>query len=356
MNRRQILQTLGLAALGGASLAGTGIAMAANRYYQGPVSDHFDGTRFFNPGGAEPRGFSDLLRWRLGGGGSRAVWPRRVESPFPQAVPEARVADLRVTMVGHATLLVQAGGLNILTDPVWSERVSPVSFAGPRRVVEPGIAFDRLPPIDLVLLSHDHYDHLDTETLGRLRARHDPLVVTPLGNDRIVAEAAPGLRIATGDWGDRIEVPGAVVHVEPAHHWSARGLRDRRMALWAAFAVETRAGRIYHVGDTGFHGGTNYRAAAAKHGGFRLAILPIGAYAPRWFMAAQHQGPEEAVEGMLLADARHAVGHHWSTFQLTDEPIDEPGRLLAGALAARGLGRDRFRPMLPGETWDVPEA
>jgi L-ascorbate metabolism protein UlaG (beta-lactamase superfamily) len=354
MNRRQILTTLGLGAL--ATGSGTRMAMARNRYYDGPASDHFDGTRFFNPGGIEPGSLADVLRWRFGGGGSRAVWPREVRSPFPQAVPEPRVEDLRVTMVGHATLLVQAGGLNILTDPVWSERVSPVSFAGPRRVVEPGIHFDRLPPIDIVLLSHNHYDHLDTDTLARLKAAHDPLVVTPLGNDRIVGQAVPGMRLLTGDWGDRIEAASAVVHVEPAHHWSARGINDRRMALWAAFAVETRAGRIYHVGDTGFHEGINYRAAAQKHGGFRLAILPIGAYAPRWFMAAQHQGPEDAVEGMVLAKAGFAAGHHWSTFQLTDEPIDEPGRLLADALKARGLARERFRPMLPGEVWDVPDA
>ncbi|WP_062118626.1 MBL fold metallo-hydrolase [Aureimonas sp. AU40] len=326
--------------------------MAGNRYYTGPVSDHFDGTRFFNPGGIEPRPFADVLRWQFGR--DRARWPKAVQSPFPQAVPKARVEDLRVTMVGHATLLVQIAGLNILTDPVWSERVSPFSFIGPKRVLPPGIAFEALPRIDLVLLSHNHYDHLDTATLKRLKAAHDPLVVTPLGNDRIVLDAVPGMRIRTGDWGDRIETPGAVVHVEPAHHWSARGTRDRRMALWASFVVETEAGRIYHVGDTGFHRGINYRAAAEKHGGFRLAILPIGAYKPRWFMEGQHQDPNEAVEGMVLAKAEFAAGHHWSTFQLTDEPIDEPGRVLATALKAKAIGAGRFRPMLAGEVWDVP--
>jgi L-ascorbate metabolism protein UlaG (beta-lactamase superfamily) len=356
MNRRQIFQLLGLGAAATATVAGTRTAMAGNRYYDGPPSDHFDGTRFFNPGGIEPRPFTDVLRWRFGGGSERAAWPERVESPFPAAVPDARVEDLRLTMVGHATLLLQVAGLNILTDPVWSERVSPVSFLGPRRVVEPGIAFERLPKIDLILLSHNHYDHLDVDTLARLKAEHDPLVVTPLGNDRIVLDAVPGMRLQVGDWGDRIETPGAVIHVEPAHHWSARGLRDRRMALWAAFVVETAAGRIYHIGDTGFHEGINYRAAAAKHGDFRLAILPIGAYEPRWFMAGQHQGPEDAVAGMVLAKAQYAAGHHWSTFQLTDEPIDEPGRLLAETLRNRDIARERFRPMLPGEVWDVPMA
>ncbi|WP_019997583.1 MBL fold metallo-hydrolase [Aureimonas ureilytica] len=326
--------------------------MAGNPYYSGPVSDHFDGTRFFNPEGMEPRPFLDVLRWQFGGG--RVAWPASAPSPFPSAVPDARVADLRVTMVGHATLLVQIAGLNILTDPVWSERVSPFSFIGPKRVVAPGIAFDALPPIDLVLLSHNHYDHLDVETLARLQAAHDPLIVTPLGNDRIVRDAVPKARLSVGDWGDRIDAPGATIHVEPAHHWSARGTRDRRMALWASFAVETSAGRIYHVGDTGFHRGVNYRAASAKHGGFRLAILPIGAYAPRWFMEAQHQNPDEAVEGMVLAKADFAVGHHWATFQLTDEALGEPAEALRTAMAARGLPAERFRAMRAGESWDVP--
>jgi len=354
MNRRQAIQTAALGVLAAAFGPGTRDAVAANRYYQGPVSDHFDGTRFFNPGGAEPRALADVLRWQLGR--ERARWPRRARSPFAPAVPDARVEDLRITMVGHATMLVQVAGLNILTDPVWSPRVSPFSFVGPKRVIEPGIDFAALPRIDLVLLSHNHYDHLDTATLARLHAEHDPLVVTPLGNDTIVRNAVPGMRVAVGDWGDRIETPGATVHVEPAHHWSARGTRDRRMALWASFAVETRAGRIYHVGDTGFHDGINYRAAAARYGSFRLAILPIGAYEPRWFMREQHQDPAEAVEGMQLAGARFAAGHHWSTFQLTDEAIDDPRRRLAEATQARGIAPGRFRALLPGEVWDVPAA
>lgn len=352
MNRRNVIRLIGSAGFLAAFGSGTGSAMAGNRYYSGPVSDHFDGTRFFNPGGTHPRALLDVLRWQFGR--DRAVWPQNAPSPFPAAVPEARVDDLRVTMVGHATLLVQVAGLNILTDPVWSQRASPFSFAGPKRVVAPGIAFEALPRIDLVLLSHNHYDHLDVETLSRLQAAHDPMIVTPLGNDRIVKEAVPNARVTVGDWGDRIALPGATIHLEPAHHWSARGMRDRRMALWASFVVETEAGRIYHVGDTGFHRGINYRAAAEKHGGFRLAILPIGAYAPRWFMEAQHQNPDEAVEGMVLAKAAFAIGHHWSTFQLTDEAIEEPRQKLQQALEARGLPRARFRAMRPGESWDVP--
>ena len=268
----------------------------ANPYYRGPQSDHFKDGVFFNPGGEAPRGFIDLLKWQFGGG--RSKWPASWPEPLPPAKPERRVDRdaLRVTMVGHASLLIQASGLNILTDPVWSERVSPLSFAGPRRVSAPGIAFEDLPPIDLVLVSHNHYDHLDTRTLARLHATHEPRIVTPLGNDTIIKAAAPAAKITAHDWGDRLDFDdGVAVHVEPAHHWSARGTRDRRMALWSGFVIDTPSGKIYFAGDTGFQGGHIYRALAEKHGAFRLAILPIGAYEPRWFMEAQHQNPEEAV-------------------------------------------------------------
>ncbi|CAN7750530.1 MBL fold metallo-hydrolase [Mesorhizobium caraganae] len=328
----------------------------ANRYYSGPPSDHFDGTLFFNPDGQMPGRFTDLLKWQLSG--ERSKWPAANPSPFEPTEPAARIDSdgLRLTMVGHATLLIQTAGLNILTDPVWSPRVSPLSFAGPRRVNAPGIALSRLPPIDLVLVSHNHYDHLDLATLKRLKAKHDPLVLTPLGNDAIIDSAVPGMRTTAHDWGERVEITKDIaVHVEPVHHWSARGARDRRMALWAGFVVETPAGKIYFAGDTGFHGGANYRLMAEKHGGFRLAILPIGAYEPRWFMAPQHQNPEEAVQGMQLCNAAHAAGCHWGTFHLTDEPIDEPVQKLAEALKAKGVPQERFRALRPGEIWDVPE-
>ena len=335
--------------------------MARNRYYAGPKSDHFDGTVFFNPNGRPPGTLRDLLKWQFGmssgEGAPRSRWPGSFADDFAPARPEPRVDDaMRVTMVGHATLLIQTAGLNILTDPVWSDRASPFAFAGPKRANRPGIAFDALPPIDLVLLSHNHYDHLDLATLKRLVARHDPLIVTPLGNDTIVHAAVPAAHIHVMDWGDTHIHGPATIHAEPAHHWSARGMFDRRMALWAAFVVETPQGRIYHIGDTGFHGGINYRAAAGKHGGFRLAILPFGAYEPRWFMKGQHQNPAEAVEGMRLCNAAHVAGHHWATFQLTNEPVGAPRDHLHQALDAAGVARERFRPMLPGDVWDVPPA
>ncbi len=326
------------------------------RYHSGPPSNHFDGSRFFNPGGKAPAGLTDLLRWKLMD--KAAKWPAVWETPHAGTRPEPRIdgAGLRVTMVGHATLLIQTAGLNLLTDPVWSDRASPVAFAGPKRVNAPGIAFDDLPKIDAVLLTHNHYDHCDLATLKRLARRDDPLVITPLGNDAIIKGTVSPHRIVVGDWHDQADLSGDVrIHFEPCHHWSARGMGDRRMALWAAFAITTPGGLIHHIGDTGFDDGRPYHGLRERHGAPRLSILPIGAYEPRWFMRHQHQDPDEAVEGFRLSGAAHAVGHHWGTFQLTNEHISEPRDRLHAALDAAGIARERFRALLPGEAFDVPE-
>lgn len=326
-------------------------ARTNNPYYSGPVSDHFDGTRFFNPGGIPPNGFRKFLKWRMAGN-KAAKWPEQATSPFAGAQPPARGDDLRVTMVGHASLLLQTAGLNILTDPVWSDRASPTQLAGPRRVVAPGIAFADLPKIDLILLSHNHYDHLDVPTLRRLREAHDPQVITPLGNDTLLRDKVPGIRVTAHDWGEAVAHGPVTVHLDPAHHWSARGTRDRSMALWAAFTLSVPAGNIVFIGDTGFDQGRPYQTLR-RHGPIRLAILPVGAYEPRWFMTPQHQNPDEAVRGFQILGAEAAIGHHWGTFQLTDEARETPLTDLAQALHSAGIAPERFRALQAGEVWQL---
>ena len=350
------MKTASAAVLGPAALGAGAVTVGRSRnpYYSGPVSDHFDGVNFFNPGGEPPKGFVELIKWQMGGG--RKKWPESYPSPFSDT-PPARVNDdqLRVSYVGHASVLVQCGGLNFLTDPVWSDRCSPVTWAGPKRVNPPGIDFEALPKIDAVLLSHNHYDHLDLHTLRRLHDRDGTSIITPLGNDRILKNHFEGFNITVGDWGDRVDVASHTsVTFEPMHHWSARGTTDRRNALWAAFVIEGPAGKIYHVGDTGFHQGINYRDARNKYGEFRLAILPFGAYEPRGFMKAQHQNPDEAVQGHQLCGARFTLGHHWGTFQLTNESIEDQLADLEAARNKHGVDQDVFRALQPGQFWEVP--
>ena len=328
--------------------------MPTNPYYNGPTSDHFDGTRFFLPGITRDKTRSDLWRWMVGR--QRTPWPHHAASPFHDH-PPTRVmgADLRVTLIGHASVLIQTGGVNLLIDPVWSERASPFTFAGPKRVNAPGVAFENLPEIDAVLLSHNHYDHLDVATLKRLARDRPARILTPLGNDTILRRADLGLAHAEAyDLGARVAIsPDVAVHFEPAAHWSARGLSDRRMALWCAFVIEAPAGRIYHIADTGFAGGSLFTAVREKHGAMRLAILPIGAYEPRWFMRDQHVDPAESVAIFEACGAQDAIGHHWGTFQLTDEAIDAPPRALRAALETRGIEPSRFRAFHPGEVFEA---
>jgi L-ascorbate metabolism protein UlaG (beta-lactamase superfamily) len=321
-------------------------------YYRGPPSDHFDGRHFFNPaarrsGRLDPRRF--LNRWA---GGERARWPESV--PVRPGVPPRRVAgaDMLVTWIGHSTVLVQTAGLNILTDPIWSERASPFSFIGPRRVRPPGVRFADLPPIDLVLVSHNHYDHLDLPTLRRLWIRDRPLIVTSLGNDALLR--GEGIGSVARDWGGRVALPGGgEVIVERNHHWGSRWGADRNRALWSAFTVRTPGGSIFFAGDTGWGGGDWVRAAA-RHGPFRLAIIPIGAYLPRDVMRESHVDPAEAVRVFEALGPVRALGVHWGTFQLAFDGIDDPPRALAAQLRRRGIAPDRFIAADVGRSFRVP--
>jgi len=325
--------------------------MIKKPYYRGPVSDHFDGTRFFVAGGAADKSRDDL--WKLLRT-KRVAWPTDVKNP-PASPPASRVegSALKITMIGHASLLIQTRGLNLLIDPVWSKRASPLSFAGPRRVTAPGVALRDLPPIDAILITHNHYDHLDLATLRTLNKIRPCRIIAPLGNDAIIN--GRGLAAETYDWGASVALsPNVRAHLVPTYHWSARGLGDRRMALWAGFVLETPDGPLYLIGDTAYRDGRLFREIPERFGRPRLAVIPIGAYEPRWFMQDNHTDPAEGVEIFRDCEAHHALACHWGTFQLTAEAREEPPRLLEAALAARGIDLNRFQVRLPGETFDVP--
>ncbi|NLZ16322.1 MAG: hypothetical protein GX087_01105 [Desulfobulbaceae bacterium] len=323
-------------------------------YYHGPVSDHFDGQRFFNPGQKSSKTFKDSLLWMILR--DRPKWPKYQELPVTDQ-PPARVkgGDVRLSYVGHVSMLLQTRGMNILLDPVWSDRASPLSWAGPKRAHPPGIRFEDLPTIDVVLITHNHYDHLDLSFLQQLWQRDKPRIIAPLGNDTVINRKIPQLQIETYDWAEQVGI-GAdlVVHLVPALHWSARSIYDRGRALWASFVLETPDGNLYLVGDTAFGDGDIFRQAAEKYGPFRLALLPIGAYLPRWFMSEHHMDPQEAVQAHKLLGAQFSVPVHYGVFPLADDPYDGPLKALRIALEEQQTPPGQFHIMQPGTYWLVP--
>lgn len=324
--------------------------------YRGPPSSHFDGSRFFNPGQVKASSVGGYLWLRLTV--AQGEWPDSVPL-HPVPPPPIRVDDgsARVTLIGHATVLVQTHGLNLLIDPVWSERASPLSFVGPRRVTPPGVALSAMPPIDVVLISHDHYDHLDLPTLAQLDARDRPRVIVPLGNRALVARAMPGSRVSEHDWGEQLALSEPVkLWLEPMLHGSGRSPWNQQASLWAAFVIEAGDLRLLHVGDSGRGDGAMFRATGAKFGRFDLAILPIGAYEPVSFMADSHMTPAEAVLIVDEVHARQAMAHHFEAFALGFEAYDAPRRALADALRQRGWPPERFVAPRPGQSLIVRSA
>ena len=265
----------------------------------------------------------------------------------PQVPPALDGASAAVTFIGHATFLIQTAAGNILTDPMYSQRASPLSWAGPRRVRQPGVRFDDLPAISTVLLSHNHYDHCDLPTLRRLAQRFDPMVVTPLGNGRLVRSAGMR-RVEELDWWQQTTVGAIPISLTPAYHFSARTPLDKNRALWGGFAVIAGHARIYFAGDTAYAG--LFSDIPRRLGAIDLALLPIGAYEPRWFMQEVHMNPAEAVQAHLDLDAAQSIAMHFGTFQLTTEGIDEPPRALTEACRARNVVEPRFRLLEFGES------
>lgn len=308
-----------------------------------PHSDHFDGRRFFNPTGANGQPFWRVPQLLLT---PRTPWPKRVPVK-PKPPPNPGPDEVIVTFIGHSTFLIQAPGANLLIDPVFSERASPLSFAGPRRVRAPGVPLDDLPPISVVLLSHNHYDHCDVSTLSILEQRFHPAAVTPLGNGRLLRSAGFST-VEEVDWWESARGSPLPVTLTPAQHFSARNPFDRNGALWGGFLIEAGGRRILHAGDSGY--GPHFRAIGERLGPIDLALLPIGAYEPRWFMKDIHMNPAEAVQAHLDLSARRSLAMHFGTFQLTPEGIDEPVRDLVRALVETGVAADRFISLEVGES------
>jgi L-ascorbate metabolism protein UlaG (beta-lactamase superfamily) len=304
------------------------------------------GGRFHNASGRAQQGLGGVLRWLATR--RRGAWPSKVED-VPVPPPPARVDDgaLHATPVGHATVLVQMDGLNLLTDPVLSHRIGPTSWLGPTRVRPPAIPFAELPRIDVVLLSHDHYDHLDRPALRALAARDDPLVLTGLG----VGAKVPSRRVVELDWWRTHDIDARVrATYVPAEHFSGRGPFDRNKRLWGGFVVEGPSGRVYFAGDTA--AGWHFGAIRERFGPMTLSLIPIGAYLPRWFMAPVHIDPQEALDASIVLGSQVSLAIHYGTFDLADDGYDAPPQALARALAAlagRPAGSD-FRVVPFGET------
>jgi L-ascorbate metabolism protein UlaG (beta-lactamase superfamily) len=312
-----------------------------------PLSEHYDGQHFRNRNGTDKSLF-DVFNMLLGSLSEAEDWPESVPNPEHGAIVDAVESGIRATYISHSTVLLQVDGLNILTDPVYSDRASPVSFAGPRRVRAPGITLGELPPIDLILISHNHYDHLDTGTLQAILRQQpsQPVVITGLGNGALI-KALGFSDVRELDWDTGADIGGVSIHFVECQHRSGRGLFDQMASLWGSFVLETSAGRIYFAGDSGYS--PHFKEQGDKWGPFTLALLPIGAYEPRWFMADIHLNPEEAVKAHKELRSEQSLAIHYGIFQLTYEGIDAPLEDLRAALNQQGLDSAAFWTLEPGQ-------
>ena len=316
--------------------------------YRGSESLNFDGSTFKNSLPVD-QGPLDLLRlgWVFL---TRAEdWPKFIDTPLG-TVPQQRLTEgISVTYINHASTLLQIDGVNILTDPVFSERASPVSFAGPKRVHDPGIRLTDLPPIDLILISHNHYDHLEVSTLLELSRTQKvpPVILAGLGNSALF-EKLDLRNHMDMQWNDQTEVKNLRITFTESRHRSGRGLIDQMKTLWGAFVVEGASGNVYFAGDTGYW--AHFKDAKEQFGSFELAILPIGAYEPRWFMRSIHMNPADAVQAHIDLNSGQSMGMHFGTFQLTLEAIDAPRKDLELALEEKGIDKKEFWTIAPGQS------
>jgi L-ascorbate metabolism protein UlaG (beta-lactamase superfamily) len=311
-----------------------------------PASDHFNGKEFFNPQGDDLKSFWQVIKWKMTS--TPEEWPEHLPNkhyPFRTLAPYEKVS---ATFINHATFLLQYQSITVLTDPVFSMRVSPVTFAGPTRVRNPGIPFELLPKIDVVVISHNHYDHLDIETIKKLDQKFHPLFLVPLGDEKLLhKENIKNVRAL--DWWEEFRVKDVRFVFTPSQHWSARSLWDKNQCLWGSFMIDNGSEKTFFAGDTGF--GSHFKEIKKRLGSPHLSLIPIGAYKPRWFMKFYHLNPEEAVLAHLALGSKKSIGMHFGTFQLTDEGIDEPLRDLKIALEKYKIMNDEFIIIDEGQTF-----
>ena len=315
-----------------------------------PIMKHYDGETFHNPGGDHLHGMFAILKWKLNA--DTVKWPVNVENkkyPLPTLAPDGKGV---VTFINHATFLLQLPGMNILTDPVFSERVSPFTFAGPKRVRLPGIDLENLPKIDVVIISHNHYDHMDLASLKKIDGKYHPLFLVPLGNEAFLK--GEGLQnVHEMNWWDEYEVrKGGYIAFTPAEHWSARGLFDKNKSLWGGFVIKSDQTKIFFAGDTGY--GEHFKEIKTRIGTPDLSLLPIGAYEPRWFMKYHHMNPEDAVMAHNDLGTLQSIGMHFGTFQLTDEGINDPVKKLESAREKAQIPADKFKVLDLGDSYLLP--
>jgi L-ascorbate metabolism protein UlaG (beta-lactamase superfamily) len=330
-----------------------------------PRSDHFDGIRYFNPGVSQTPAASPGQSSKRSG--TWWIWSWILKNDWPEwpevqdITPAGRLAarvlkdEIHVTPVGHGTFLIQMDALNILTDPIWSNRCSPVPWAGPKRHVQPGIRFEDLPPIDVVLVSHNHYDHLDLPTLKRLAQKETPRAVVPLGNAELVQDAGiPDVDAL--DWWQTVRIsPDVTITLVPAQHFSMRTLWDRNQTLWGGFVISGCSGHVFYSGDTGY--GPHFQEIARRFSPIRLAILPIAPFRPQKMndstpahRSIVHMGPSEAVEAHLALGAPFTIAAHFQVFRLGIEGFDDAVTVLADTLREQNLKPDIFIAPVPGQT------
>ncbi len=310
------------------------------------LSDHYDGKKFFNPEKNDYKTIWDLLKWYVTG--DKKPWPQAVANkvyPMPDLAPDTKAV---VTFINHATFLIRLQGLTILTDPVFSERMGPIKFVGPKRVRSPGINFEMLPKIDVVVISHNHFDHMDLETLTRLDGKFHPMFVVPIGNGKFLKQQ--GLQNVTElDWWDKFRVQDKKILLTPAQHWSSRNYIDKCDALWGGYMIYADGVQIYFAGDTGY--GSHFAELKKRLGPPQLSLLPVGGYSPRSFMEVNHLNPEDAVKAHIDLGSPISFAMHFGTFQLSDEGIDEPILDLKAAMKKLGVNQDSFKTLDHGESY-----